>query len=202
MQFYTLNVFKCRLCMNIKRMLILVLFFSINAYGHNHVVDDSSLVNIMKQPHFKVEVSSRKLVDLHHASTLLISCVDFRLRDEIEKFMRKDLKLLDHYDEITIPGAALAMATSQYPAWKQTIEQVITLAMKLHGIKYVILLDHRDCGAYKTILGEGTVDTKQKETDTHKKILSEAKRIIKLKFPELEVYTLLMGLDGLIENIQ
>ena len=34
----------------------------------------------------------------HTASTLLISCVDFRLRDKTEKLMIEKFNLLDDYD--------------------------------------------------------------------------------------------------------
>ena len=48
------------------------------------------------------------------ASTLLISCVDFRLRDKTEKLMIEKFNLLDDYDEVTIPGASLALTKDSH----------------------------------------------------------------------------------------
>ncbi len=50
----------------------------------------------------KVEVSKEHLKTLNEASTLLISCVDFRLIDETDKLM-KQLGLEDDFDKVSLP---------------------------------------------------------------------------------------------------
>ncbi len=136
------------------------------------------------------------------ASTLLISCVDFRLREETERLMSENLKLLNDYDEIALPGAALALTQHTYPDWNQTLEEVIGILKGLHHIKRIIFLDHRQCGAFKLLKGEASIATRDEETRTHKEVFKEARKIIQKEFPDLEVYTLLIGLDAMAENFK
>lgn len=148
----------------------------------------------------KVEVCKEHLETLSEASTLLISCVDFRLTEETDKFMN-NLGLKDDYDKVSLPGASLALVNDQYTYWGKTIEDTIEILTKLHNIKQVIFLDHRECGAYKLLIGEQYLKTPEATTEAHFKILNKARNIIKEKFPKLRVYTFLMGLDGVVEQI-
>ena len=116
--------------------------------------ENDQFSKIIKSKQFTVDVSNANLSKMHNASTLLVSCVDFRLRDETEKFMRNDLKLLDDYDEISIAGASLALQEPGHPHWRQTLLETIEILKSLHHIKRVILLDHRECGAYKLVFGK------------------------------------------------
>jgi hypothetical protein len=73
----------------------------------------------------------------HTASTLLISCVDFRLRDKTEKLMIEKFNLLDDYDEVSIPGASLALTKDAHLNWKEMVEEMIDMLRKLHHIKRI-----------------------------------------------------------------
>ena len=148
----------------------------------------------------KVEVSKEHLKTLNEASTLLISCVDFRLIDETDKLM-KQLGLEDDFDKVSLPGASLALVNETYTHWGKTIEDTIDILQELHNIKQIIFLDHRECGAYKKLINQEYLNTKEKETEIHTEILNKARKLIKEKFPQLKVYTFLMGLDGVVEQI-
>jgi hypothetical protein len=154
----------------------------------------------IKNDKFIVPVSKSNLKEMKEASTLLVSCVDFRLRHEIENLMRVQLQLLDDYDEVAMPGASLALIEKAHPHWKETLEDIVVLVAQLHKIKRIILLDHRDCGAYKLLIGNEYTKTGELETEIHKKTLLQAKAILEKKFPDLKVYTMLLGLDGIVEN--
>ena len=131
---------------------------------------------------------------------LLLSCMDFRLMDEIERYMR-GRGLRDKYDHVILAGASLGAITEEYPAWNQTFWEHLDIAIKLHNIREVIVMDHRDCGAYKVILGaEHTKDPKV-ERDTHATHLKKLKGMINEKHPKLEVEMLLMDLDGKVEEV-
>nr|WP_202070037.1 carbonic anhydrase [Rickettsia tillamookensis] len=148
----------------------------------------------------KIEVSKEHLKTLNEASTLLISCVDFRLIDETDKLM-KQLGLEDNFDKVSLPGASLALVNERYTYWGKTIEDTIGILQQLHNIKQIVFLDHRDCGAYKMLIGQEQLNTKEKETAEHTIILNKARSLIKEKFPQLKVYTFLMGVDGVVEQI-
>ncbi len=159
---------------------------------------ESSFDKQMKKDFIMVPVSSNSLADMKKASTLLVSCIDFRLRDETSKLMEDIFELTDQYDEVVIPGAALALVQQDgnLAHWGKTLIDIVEIAQQLHDIKRVIFLDHRNCGAYKKILGEEAL---KNGDDAHKKAFSKARQIFKDKFPGIEVHTLLIGLDGKVE---
>lgn len=157
----------------------------------------------IKKDFVMVPVSSYNLKNMHKASTLLISCIDFRLRDETGWLMEEVLGLTDEYDEVAIPGAALAfLQTKHYEHWAKTLKDIVGLAKDLHGIERVIFLDHRGCGAYEKILGEDSISTPEKETKTHTEVFKKTRKNFAKEFPDLKVYTFLMGLDGKVEIIK
>ena len=169
---------------------------------------------VIKQPTFHVPVSSNSLAKMHKVSTLLIACVDFRLQDEKAYLMEKIFGLSDNYDEISLPGAALAMVANQfekddlYDAWAKSVEGSIKLLKKLHDFERVIFLDHRDCGAYKLIGDKKKLSTDYLETEAHKETKAHKEKFLLVRrlfvqddeLKKLKVYTLLMGLDGKVDN--
>ncbi|WP_041404118.1 carbonic anhydrase [Rickettsia montanensis] len=170
-----------------------IMVSSLNLYAaNNDIIANKKVV--------KVEVSNEHLKTLNEASTLLISCVDFRLIDETDKLM-KQLGLEDNFDKVSLPGASLALVNDKYTYWGKTIEDTIEILQELHNIKQIVFLDHRECGAYKILIGQEQLNIKEKETAAHAAILNKARDIIKEKFPQLKVYTFLMGLDGVVEQI-
>lgn len=130
---------------------------------------------------------------------LLLSCMDFRLMDEIERYM-SGRGLRDKYDHVVLAGASLGAVTDKYPAWNKTFWEHLDIAIKLHSIQTVIVMDHRDCGAYKVILGPEHAKDPKIETETHAAQLKKLKGLITGKYPKLKVETLLMALDGKVET--
>ena len=135
-----------------------------------------------------------------HTEALLLSCMDYRLIDDTERYMT-DLGLRDKYDHIILAGASLGATTDKYPAWNQTFWDHVDVAIKLHSIKKVMILDHRDCGAYKVILEEDFAKEPEKETKIHSTKLMELADKIREKYPDLEVELYLMDLSGKVEKI-
>jgi carbonic anhydrase len=131
---------------------------------------------------------------------LLLSCMDFRLMDDIERYM-SGRKLRDKYDHVVLAGASLGAITDKYPAWNKTFWEHLDIAIKLHNIHTVIVMDHRDCGAYKVILGPEHAKDPKTEKETHATQLKKLKAQIVQKYPKLKVEMLLMALDGKVEVI-
>src|SRR5688572_12637156 len=126
---------------------------------------------------------------------LLLSCMDYRLMDDIERYM-SGRGLRDKYDHVVLAGASLGAITDKYPAWNQTFWEHLDIAISLHAIHSVIVMDHRDCGAYKVILGTQSVADPKIEKETHTTQLKQLKGLINKKHPKLSVELLLMSLDG------
>jgi carbonic anhydrase len=131
---------------------------------------------------------------------LLLSCMDFRLMDDIERYMSAR-GLRKKYDHIVLAGASLGAITNKYPAWNKTFWEHLEIAITLHNIPTVIVMDHRDCGAYKVILGAEYGKDPKVEKDTHAAQLKTLKGMINEKHPKLGVEMLLMALDGKVEAI-
>jgi len=131
---------------------------------------------------------------------LLLGCMDFRLMDEIERYMTSR-GLRDKYDHMALAGASLGALTDKYPAWSKTFWDHVGLAVDLHHIRKLIVMDHRDCGAYKVILGEDFAKDPAKEKKVHNEKLHELARQVNKHYPKLEVELLLIDLDGTVEAI-
>ena len=93
------------------------------------------------------------------------------------------------------------MDTNKYPAWSKTFWDHVGLAVDLHHIERVIVMDHRDCGAYRVVLGEDFGKDPQKETQIHSTKLKQLAAMITKRQPKLAVELLLMSLDGKVEMI-
>jgi carbonic anhydrase len=135
-----------------------------------------------------------------HAPYLLLTCMDFRLRREVHHFM--ELRVgKNSYDEIVLPGASLAVINDVYPHWRQTFEDVLKLAVELHGVTTVILMDHRECGAYNLFKGKSNLNSCEKETSVHRQVMGNVKAYLLKNHPSLKIETLLMDLKGQVETI-
>ncbi|WP_397570352.1 hypothetical protein [Schlesneria sp. T3-172] len=146
-----------------------------------------------------------------HAEVLLLTCIDFRFFTLIAKEM--DCKgLTGKYDHFILAGAALGAALDFSDAhlpepkppecsckpllprlhWQQVFIEHVQIALKLHStINRIIIIEHRECGAYKAFLKpEGypkPTPKKDPERDAHKAQADKLEQIIKAHFPSLKV---------------
>lgn len=131
---------------------------------------------------------------------LLLSCMDYRLMDDVERYMA-GRGLQNKYDHIVLAGASLGAVTDRFPAWNQTFWEHLDIAIQLHAIRRVIVMDHRDCGAYKVVLGAAHAKDPETEKAAHFQQLARLRGLLKDKHPQLEVEILLMALDGKVEAV-
>ena len=120
--------------------------------------------------------------------------------DDIERYM-SGCGLRDKYDHVVLAGALLGAITDKDPAWNKIFWEHLDIAIKLHNIHKVIVMDHRDCGAYKAILGPEYAKDPRVEKDPHAAQLKDLRGMINEKYPKLEVETLLMALGGKAETV-
>ena len=148
----------------------------------------------------KVGTSIRHATAAGHAEALLLNCIDFRLNAEVTDYM--NARGLKHeYDQVILAGASLGALTDAYPTWNTTFWDHLGLAIQLHGITKVIVIDHRDCGAYKLVLGEDLATTPDHETAVHTEWLHALRDAVEEAYPDLEVELHLMALDGSVIDI-
>ncbi len=130
-----------------------------------------------------------------HVDALLLTCMDYRLENEIVAWM-DGRQMRDRYDHVVLAGASLGALTDQRPEWGDTFWQHLDVAIQLHQVRKVIVLDHRDCGAYRVFLGPDAVKTPEAELAVHTRQLHGLKALVAQKHPELGVELNLMALDG------
>lgn len=93
-------------------------------------------------------------------NVLLLSCMDARLIDELEAMMGRD-NLDNRYDHVVLAGASLGALQTVYPGWRTTFFEHLALAIGLHNVKDIYIVEHRNCGAYREFLKKDYGDTPQ-----------------------------------------
>jgi hypothetical protein len=127
--------------------------------------------------------------------------VDFRLRDEVGDFLTNKLELRDKFDELSLPGASLAVVGPADHHWSKYSMEMIKLLVGLHKIKQIVFIDHENCGAYKYVHGDEHQKDPHQDTELHNKTMQEASDQIRQVLPDIRIFLLLMGLDGKITNL-
>lgn len=135
-----------------------------------------------------------------NTEALLLSCMDYRLVDDVVRYM-DGRGLTNKYDHVILAGASLGVLQDKNLSWGQTFWDHVGVAIDLHHIQKVIILDHRDCGAYKVFLGSDSAKDRDTETASHTARLKALKTAINGKYPNLGVETLIMDLDGKVETV-
>ena len=117
----------------------------------------------------------------HRAEALIATCIDFRLQEAINKWISEYFRP-GTFDRVALGGGVKNL---------DVILSQIDIAVKLHHIKKAVLINHEDCGAY------GKMGTAEK----HERDLKNAAAKIKKTYPDMEVKTYYLHLDGTFESI-
>ncbi len=135
-----------------------------------------------------------------HSEALVLSCMDYRLLDDIVRYM-DGRDLTNNYDQVILAGASLGATNDRFPAWAVTFWEHLGLSLELHHVNSLLVLDHRDCGAYKALLGEDFAANPERETEIHAEHMEKLRAAVGEKYPALRTELLLMSLDGSVETI-
>jgi hypothetical protein len=135
------------------------------------------------------------------ADTLCLMCIDYRFVQRAIHFFDR---MVPHvpgkpeektYDLVALAGASLAgKQTTRFPNEAPGFWEQVTAATALHPkIKRVIVLDHRECGAYREVFGP---QTGQVELDQHIAVMREILPMFRTRGLSTESY--LMNMNGSI----
>ena len=133
-------------------------------------------------------------------TALGITCIDYRLVDDAVHFFDSH-KLTKDYDQVSLAGASLAAVSAKFPSSNAAFWDHIGIAITLHHIKKVIMIDHRDCDAYKVAFGKDYTADHAGERAQHKAVMEEVKAKLAKLHPELQSEFYLMALDGKTERV-
>ena len=117
----------------------------------------------------------------HTAQVLIATCIDFRLQEVLNKWIS------EHFPAKTFDRVALAGGVKNL----DVVLGQVDIAHRLHHIKKVVLINHEDCGAY------GEAGTPQK----HAEDLKAAKAKVNEVYPDLEIDSYYLHLDGTFEPV-
>ena len=130
---------------------------------------------------------------------LVLACIDPRMQEPVYKYLEKR-NLTGKYSQVVIAGAAIGAVAPRFEEWHQTFWQNLGISVGLHKIHKVIVIQHRDCGAAREAYGDFTPGSEH-ETNLHRTTLADFRNQLLKHQPQLDVETLLMDLDGSIEDL-
>lgn len=133
-------------------------------------------------------------------NVLLLSCMDLRLIGKIVTYM-DERNLTNRYDHVILAGAALGVVHPANPHWGQTFWDHLALARELHDAAEVHILEHRDCGAYRKLLGIDLSGEPDAEAQKHAEVAHSLRTLINLNHPSLTVRCSLMDLQGRVSPL-
>ena len=154
-----------------------------------------------------MEISFEEYVATHLAPSssahekpriLLLTCIDYRYAHRIVEVMDRR-KLRGKYDMFSLAG--VAAGANRNKIWRQTLVEHIRVARKIkHPIDRLIVLEHRDCGAYKAFFGlEWSAVTPPVEAASHEKqvrrLIKDLKKEFKKEIPNLRIDSFLLARD-------
>ncbi len=129
------------------------------------------------------------------AEALVLNCMDHRLIAAVAQYLHAR-GLRGKYDQISLAGGAIGIMSDQTSPWAETFWAHVALARELHGIRKIIVIDHRDCGACKTLVDKDCAKDRDRELAIHMTSMEALADEIRTREPGLSVELLLMDLDG------
>ena len=131
---------------------------------------------------------------------MVLSCMDPRFQPIVYNYFKKK-KFSGKYSSFTIAGSAIGVTESKFKKWHKTFWDNFETSVKLHNIKKLIVINHRDCGAAKIINGKKEFSSTN-ETKVHKNSFQRIKKIFKKKYPKLKIELKLISLNKKIQNFK
>ena len=91
------------------------------------------------------------------------------------------------------------MTANKFKKWHKVFWENLETSIKLHKIKKLIVINHRDCGAAKILNGKKFFN-ELNEVKTHKISFLKIKKLFKKKHPKLKIETVLISLNKKVEK--
>lgn len=137
----------------------------------------------------------------HKATAMVLTCIDYRFIQTGIDFLEASV-LDDKFDLSTLAGASLGYNQKKFKCWRQTFEDLTKLAIQLHHITEIIVIDHMDCGAYAKFYPD-LVKNSDEERALHVKNILKFVKTMKgsRRFGKLSYRGFLINLDGSVETV-
>ena len=131
---------------------------------------------------------------------LAVTCIDYRFYNKDAAYVANDLNLFRQADNVALAGASLSGVSKMFAKSVPAFWEQVGIAMSLHHIKKVVLIDHRECGAYNAEFG--VPKTEAEETAQHVKAMTALAKEFAARKLGLALEFWLMPLNGAAERLQ
>ena len=129
---------------------------------------------------------------------MVLSCIDPRFQPIVFNYLKKK-NLIGKYSLFSIAGSAIGVTANKFKKWHKVFWENLETSIKLHKIKKLIVINHRDCGAAKILNGKKFFN-ELNEVKTHKISFLKIKKLFKKKYPKLKIETVLISLNKKVEK--
>tara|TARA_A100001015_G_C15007448_1_gene721392 strand:- start:1165 stop:1590 length:426 start_codon:yes stop_codon:yes gene_type:complete len=131
---------------------------------------------------------------------MVLSCIDPRFQFIVYNYLKKK-KLIGKYSSFTIAGSAIGVTSNKFKKWHKAFWDNLDITVKLHNIKKLIVINHRDCGAAKIVNGKKNF-SRSNEAKIHKVSFQKIKKKFKRKYPKLSIELKLISLNNKVETLK
>ena len=124
--------------------------------------------------------------------SIVVRCMDYRFHAQLPEL------LAEHFGterfEYDSPGGTGGSKSLIDARSREFVLEALELALSLHGVRRLIIVDHVDCGTYG---GSGEFDSPEAERRFHAERLREAAEIASKAQPGLEIVLLYQDWEGI-----
>jgi hypothetical protein len=170
---------------------------------HSHAPAHAHVPTISRR-HFGLIAGAFALVPLAaraaEVEALALTCIDYRFVDDGIRFI-DGMGLTKNFDQVALAGASLAAISDKFPSSNAAFWDHVNIAKSLHHVKKLIVVDHRDCGAYKVAFGDKFAPNPPEEDAQHKDVMEQLKDQLSRRHPDLTSEYYLMALDGTAKRL-
>jgi hypothetical protein len=128
---------------------------------------------------------------------MLVNCIDPRFTTSSFGYMGS-LGFKDQYSQFVIAGGPVGIVADTFSDWRKTFWDNLDITLKLHHIKRVVGIVHRDCGAAGVAYGDRITSDFGYETDMLSQALRQFRAEVVKRHAGLGVDTGIMSLDGAV----
>ena len=130
--------------------------------------------------------------DPYVADAAVLCCFDERIRQTVDKFLKRQGILRP--DMVVVAGGAKTLASPRNDFERDFILEQVRMSILLHQTQRVVLMSHSDCATYG---GLAAFDRdRDRESAHHKTELLRASELIKERFPDVQVECFFVTFEG------
>lgn len=144
-------------------------------------------------------VSPAQAVDEGYEA-MLLKCIDPRFTTNTWAYM-SSRGWQNLYSQFNIAGGPIGVVAPAFADWHKTYWDNLDISVKLHNVKRVLGITHRDCGAAAVAYGDRIKTDKAYETQMNTQALQSFRTEVRKRQPQVIVELGIRDLTGAIEPV-